>query len=89
MKVCGKEFECEDCECGEVLNIPDADSLSFGFTLAAPEIGVTVTVVLDPAGFTQDEEAEIADMVARVVNSYVKRRATMLLNPGVYGIAVN
>jgi hypothetical protein len=60
-----------------------------GFIVFAPEIGVKVAVGLDPNGYTSDEEAEVGEMVTRVLNAWFKRRETMLMNPGVYGITVN
>lgn len=83
---------CNECEgepfhnCEECV---DWDAMPFGFVLASPEIGVRVSVTLNPACFTQDEEKEIADMVVRTVNAFVRCRATMLMNPGLYGIKVN
>lgn len=60
-----------------------------GFAVFNEAIGVSVSVKLDPNGFTADEEEEIGVMVARVIDSWVKMRETKLLNPGVYGITVN
>lgn len=77
---------CKECEGG---GCACAGEGTGGFTLSAEEIGVEVSVRLDHNYYTSDEESEIASMVARVINSWVRRRETMLLNPGVYGITVN
>jgi len=60
-----------------------------GFHLSAADIGVEVKVILDPLMYTDDEEAEIGEMLARVLDAWYRRRATTLRNPGIYGIRVH
>ncbi len=70
--------DCKECKCEEN-----------GFTISVLDLGIIVTVLLDPNAYDKTEEEEIAMMVARVIDAWVKRRETVLMNPGVFGIAVN
>jgi len=80
--------ECPNCKCAECEDDEKA-YLGLGFLAGSPDIGVTVFVSLSSEHYTEDEEQEIADMVIRVITAWSRRRATMLANPGLYGIQVN
>jgi hypothetical protein len=67
----------------------EIDFAKDGVVISAEEDGVLVGVILDPARFLPIEEQEIAEMLVRVMNSYLRRRKFTMENPGLYGIVIN